>query len=119
MDNQHPTESTRTLLLGIWGHLSSCRRIQLGLLVVVKACQWLGGARVARGGDAISGCSERPGPVVAATLVQALAARLGFTGGEPAAAAGDSGVCGRGGAGGADPAGELVVERPASGGGGL
>ena len=35
MLNQNPPQSTRTLLLGIWGHLSGRRRIQLGLLLVV------------------------------------------------------------------------------------
>ena len=36
--------STRTLLLGIWGHLSRRRRIQLGLLLVVMLAS--GGAEL-------------------------------------------------------------------------
>jgi hypothetical protein len=32
-----PPQSTRTLLRGIWGHLSRRRRIQLGLLLPVSA----------------------------------------------------------------------------------
>lgn len=38
-----PTPSTRTLLLGIWGHLSPRRRMQLGLLFIVML---------------VSGCAE-------------------------------------------------------------
>jgi ATP-binding cassette, subfamily B, bacterial PglK len=37
-------QSTRTLLLGIWGHLSRRRRIQLGLLLVVMLAS--GGAEL-------------------------------------------------------------------------
>jgi ATP-binding cassette, subfamily B, bacterial PglK len=39
-----PPQSTRTLLLGIWGHLSRRRRIQLGLLLVVMLAS--GGAEL-------------------------------------------------------------------------
>ena len=42
--NQDPPQSTRTLLLGIWGHLSRRRRIQLGLLLVVMLAS--GGAEL-------------------------------------------------------------------------
>ena len=40
----HTNQSTRTLLLGIWGHLSRRRRIQLGLLLVVMLAS--GGAEL-------------------------------------------------------------------------
>ena len=42
--NQEPTPSTLILLLGIWGHLSRRRRIQLGLLLVVMLAS--GGAEL-------------------------------------------------------------------------
>ena len=42
-ESQHPS-TTSTLLLGIWGHLSRRRRIQLGLLLVVMLAS--GGAEL-------------------------------------------------------------------------
>jgi len=43
-------QSTRTLLLGIWGRLSRRRRIQLGLLLVVMNLLRRGGYRSIRRG---------------------------------------------------------------------
>ena len=79
MDNQHPTESTRTLLLGIWGHLSSRRRIQLGLLVVVVLASGL--AELVSLGAVMPFLAvlSDPDRLWQQPLVQALAARLGFT----------------------------------------
>jgi hypothetical protein len=42
--NQESTLSTRRLLLGIWGHVSRRKRIQLGLLLVVMLAS--GGAEM-------------------------------------------------------------------------
>ena len=59
-----PPQSTRSLLCGIWGHLS--RRIQLGLLLVVM---------LASGGAELSA----PEQLWQQPLIQSLAARAGFT----------------------------------------
>ena len=42
----HTNQSTRTLLLGIWGHLSRRRRIQLGLLLLLVVMLASGGAEL-------------------------------------------------------------------------
>jgi len=55
------SQLTRNLLLGIWGHLSRRRRIQLGLLLVVMLAS--GGAEL----------------VSLGAVLPFLAARVGFT----------------------------------------
>ena len=51
------TPSTRTLLFGIWGHLSAAAPI--GLAFGVDDGQWRGRAFVTRGSVAIHGCAQR------------------------------------------------------------
>ena len=74
-----PPQSTRTLLLGIWGHLSRRRRIQLGLLLVVMLAS--GGAELVSLGAVLPFLAVLSDPqrLWQQPLVQALAARLGFT----------------------------------------
>ena len=71
--------STRTLLLGIWGHLSRRRRIQLGLLLVVMLAS--GGAELVSLGAVLPFLAVLSDPerLWQQPLVQALAGRVGFT----------------------------------------
>jgi ATP-binding cassette, subfamily B, bacterial PglK len=74
-----PPPSTRTLLLGIWGHLSRRRRIQLGLLLVVMLAS--GGAELVSLGAVLPFLAVLSDPerLWQQPLVQALAGRVGFT----------------------------------------
>jgi ABC-type bacteriocin/lantibiotic exporter with double-glycine peptidase domain len=76
--DQQP-QSTRTLLRGIWGHLSRRRRIQLGLLLVVMLAS--GGAELVSLGAVLPFLAVLSDPerLWQQPLVQALAARVGFT----------------------------------------
>ena len=71
--------STRTLLLGIWGHLSRRRRIQLGLLLVVMLAS--GGAELVSLGAVLPFLAVLSDPerLWQQPLVQPLAGRVGFT----------------------------------------
>jgi ABC-type multidrug transport system fused ATPase/permease subunit len=71
-------QSTRTLLLGIWGHLSRRRRIQLGLLLVVMLAS--GGAELVSLGAVLPFLAVLSDPerLWQQPLVQALAGRVGF-----------------------------------------
>ena len=76
---QESPQSTRTLLRGIWAHLSRRRRIQLVMLLVVMLAS--GGAELVSLGAvlpflAVLSDLER---LWQQPLVQALAARVGFT----------------------------------------
>ena len=77
--NQDSPQSTRTLLLGIWGHLSRRRRIQLGLLLVVMLAS--GGAELVSLGAVLPFLAVLSDPqrLWQQSLVQALAGRVGFT----------------------------------------
>ena len=79
MPNQDSPQSTRTLLLGIWGHLSRRRRMQLGLLLVVMLAS--GGAELVSLGAVLPFLAVLSDPerLWQQPLVQSLAARLGFT----------------------------------------
>jgi ATP-binding cassette, subfamily B, bacterial PglK len=72
-------QSTRTLLLGMWGHLSRRRRIQLGLLLVVMLAS--GGAELVSLGAVLPFLAVLSDPerLWQQPLVQALAGRVGFT----------------------------------------
>ena len=74
-----PTPSTRTLLLGLWGHLSRRRRIQLVLLLVVMLAS--GGAELVSLGAVLPFLAVLSDPerLWQQPLVQALAGRVGFT----------------------------------------
>lgn len=74
-----PHSSTRTLLLGIWGHLSRRRRIQLGLLLVVMLAS--GVAELVSLGAVLPFLAvlSDPRSLWQQPLVQSLAARGGFT----------------------------------------
>jgi len=71
--------STRTLLLGIWGHLSRRRRIQLGLLLLVMLAS--GVAELVSLGAVLPFLAVLSDPqrLWQQPLVQALAARVGFS----------------------------------------
>lgn len=71
--------STRTLLHGIWGHLSRRRCIQLGLLLVVMLAS--GGAELVSLGTVLPFLAVLSDPerLWRQPLVQALSARVGFT----------------------------------------
>jgi ATP-binding cassette subfamily B protein len=71
--------STRTLLLGIWGHLSRRRRIQLGLLLVMMLAS--GGAELVSLGAVLPFLAVLSDPerLWQQPLVQALAVPVGFT----------------------------------------
>jgi len=77
--NQEPSQSTSTLLLGIWGHLSRRRRVQLGLLLLVMLAS--GGAELVSFGAVLPFLAllSDPEQLWQQPLVQALAARAGFT----------------------------------------
>jgi len=77
--NQEPTPSTRSLLLGIWGHLSRRRRIQLGLLLVVMLAS--GVAELVSLGAVLPFLAVLSDPerLWQQSLVQALASRAGLT----------------------------------------
>jgi ABC-type multidrug transport system fused ATPase/permease subunit len=74
-----PSPSTRTLLLGIWGHLSRRRRIQLGLLLVVMLAS--AGAELVSLGAVLPflAALSDPEQVWQQPLVQSLAGRVGLT----------------------------------------
>jgi ABC-type bacteriocin/lantibiotic exporter with double-glycine peptidase domain len=74
-----PPPSTRTLLLGIWGHLSRRRRIQLGLLLAVMLAS--GGAELVSLGAVLPFLAVLSDPerLWQQPQVQALAGRVGFT----------------------------------------
>ena len=74
-----PPQSTRTLLLGIWSHLSRRRRLQLGLLLVVMLAS--GGAELVSLGAVLPFLAVLSDPerLWQQPMVQALAARVGFT----------------------------------------
>ena len=76
--NDH-SQSTRTLLLGIWGHLPRRRRIQLGLLLMVMLAS--GGAELVSLGALLPflGVLSDPERLWQQPLVQAFASRVGFT----------------------------------------
>jgi len=76
---QRPSESTRTLLLAIWGHLSRRRRIQLGLLLVVMLAS--GGAEMVSLGLVLPFLAvlSNPERLWQQPLVQLIAAQFGFT----------------------------------------
>ena len=75
----HTNQSTRKLLLGIWGHLSRRRRIQLGLLLVVMLAS--GGAELVSLGAVLPFLAVLSDPerLWQQPLVQALASRAGLT----------------------------------------
>jgi ATP-binding cassette, subfamily B, bacterial PglK len=75
----NPPPSTRTLLLGIWGHLSRRRRIQLGLLLVVMLAS--GVAELVSLGAVLPFLAVLSDPerLWQQPQVQALAGRVGFT----------------------------------------
>ena len=77
--NQEPKTSTRRLLLGIWSHLSSRRRIQLGLLLVVMLTS--GAAELVTLGAVLPFLAVLSDPerLWQQPLVQPLAGRVGFT----------------------------------------
>ena len=72
-------QSTSTLLRGIWCHLSRRRRIQLGLLLVVMLAS--GGAELVSLGAVLPFLAvlSAPEQLWQQPLIQALAARVGFT----------------------------------------
>jgi ABC-type multidrug transport system fused ATPase/permease subunit len=71
--------TTRGLLLGIWGHLNRRRRIQLELLLLVMLAS--GGAELVSLGAALPFLAvlSDPDRLWQQPLIQALAARVGFT----------------------------------------
>ena len=75
----HTNQSTLTLLLGIWGHLSRRRRIQLGLLLVVMLAS--GGAELVSLGAVLPFLAVLSDPerLWQQPLVQALSGWVGFT----------------------------------------
>jgi len=79
MATEQPPQSTRTLLRGIWGHLSRRRRIQLGLLLVVMLANGL--AELVSLGAVLPFLAvlSDPEQLWQQPLIQALAARVGFT----------------------------------------
>ena len=79
MPNQDPPQSTRTLLLGIWGHLNRRRRIQLGCLLLVMLAS--GGAELVSLGAVLPFLAvlSDPEQLWQLPLIQALARRVGFT----------------------------------------
>jgi ABC-type bacteriocin/lantibiotic exporter with double-glycine peptidase domain len=74
-----PPAATRALLLGIWGHLNRRRRVQFGLLLLVMLAS--GGAEVVSLGAVLPFLAVLSDPerLWQQSLVQALAARVGFT----------------------------------------
>jgi ABC-type bacteriocin/lantibiotic exporter with double-glycine peptidase domain len=77
--NQDPPQSTRTLLRGIWSHLSLRRRIQLGLLLVVMLAS--GVAELVSLGAVLPFLAVLSDPerLWQQPLIQALAVRVGLT----------------------------------------
>ena len=73
------SSSTRTLLVGLWGHLSLRRRIQLGLLLVVMLAS--GVAELVSLGAVVPFLAVLSDPerLWQQELVQDLAPQLGFT----------------------------------------
>jgi ABC-type multidrug transport system fused ATPase/permease subunit len=74
-----PPQSTRTLLLGLWSHLSRRRRTQLGLLLVVMLAS--GAAELLSLGAVLPFLAVLSDPerLWQQPLVHALASRVGFT----------------------------------------
>lgn len=74
-----PPQSTRTLLLGLWSHLSRRRRTQLGLLLVVMLAS--GAAELLSLGAVLPFLAvlSNPERLWQQPLVHALASRVGFT----------------------------------------
>ena len=79
LGEESQTQSTRTLFLGIWAHLSRRRRIQLGLLLMVMLAS--GGAELVSLGAVLPFLAVLSDPerLWQQPLAQALAAWLGFT----------------------------------------
>ena len=79
MANQKLPTSTRILLLGIWGHLSNRRHLQLGLLLVVMLVS--GGAELVALGSVLPFLAvlSNPEPLWQQPIVQDLSLRLGLT----------------------------------------
>ncbi len=77
--NQDPLQSTCTLLRGIWGHLSRRRRRQLGCLLLVMLAS--GAAELVSLGAVLPflGVLSDPERLWQQPLIQALAARVGFS----------------------------------------
>ena len=77
--NKEPTQSARSLLLGIWAHLSRKRRIQLGFLLLVMLAS--GVAELVSLGAVLPFLAvlTYPERLWQQPLVQALASRVGFT----------------------------------------
>ena len=77
--NSDPPQSTRKLLVGIWSHLSSRRRIQLGLLLVVMLAG--GGAELFSLGAVFPFLAVLSDPerLWRQPLIQSLAAQVGLT----------------------------------------
>ena len=73
------TQSTRTLLRGIWGHLSRRRRLQLGVLLLVMLASGL--AELVSLGAVLPFLAvlSNPQQLWQQPLIQMLAARAGFT----------------------------------------
>lgn len=76
---QNTSESTRTLLLGLWGHLSQRRRLQLGLLLVVMLVS--GVAELVSLGAVLPFLAmlSNPESLWEQSLVQLFAAQFGIT----------------------------------------
>jgi ATP-binding cassette subfamily B protein len=76
--DQHP-QSTRSLLRGIWGHLSRRRRLQLGVLLLVMLASGL--AELVTLGAVLPFLAVLSDPqrLWQQPLIQALAAQAGFT----------------------------------------
>ena len=79
LNYEHRPPSTRTLLLGIWGHLNRRRRIQLGLLLVVMLAS--GSAELVSLGSVLPFLAVLSDPerLWQQPLVQVLASRAGFS----------------------------------------
>ena len=79
MNSQEPTQSTRSLFLGIWSHLSRHRRIQMGLLLLLMLTSGL--AELVSLGAVLPFLTVLNNPSVLwqQPFVQKIALRLGFT----------------------------------------
>ena len=76
---QESSQSTRILLLGVWGHLCRRRRLQLGLLFLVMLAS--GGAELVSLGAVLPFLAvlSDPETLWQQPMLQALASQLGFT----------------------------------------
>ena len=79
LSNEQTLSSNRNLLLGIWSHLSTRRRIQLGILLLVMI--FSGGAELVSLGAVLPflGILSDPTLLWKQTLVQELASQIGIT----------------------------------------